>query len=662
MRAIARLATGRRSKWVVIAAWIVAALVALPFQSKLQTLASDESGAFESRDAESTRVGTLIEQRFPGGRETTTTVLYAREAAFSPPDAERVAADAAKLCRLKPVRVLTPVQLPCGEVPPLMPPQSAGLTSEAQDQTTQFTTVWTGDDATEAVVRDVAAIRAVVPDPDAGGLRAYVTGEAAFAADQAAALEGIDETLLAVTLVLILVLLLAIYRSPLLALVPLLVVGAAYLVAAAVVYALAQGGAFRATGQATAILIVLMFGLGTDYCLLLLARYREALTDDPQAAMTVAVRRTGPAIVSAGGIVVVVMLVLGVADYNATRWMGPVLAIGTAITVLAGLTLLPALLVSFGLRARRTQSTLWPRIGAFVKARPAALAAAVLALLIAGALGNLRDNGTLDFAEQFRSTPESVEGLRRMQEKFVPGQTGPVDVVIDARTLPEVLPAIGAIHFGDSRDGRLSLVRVVFDADPFSDDTAATIPDLRRAARAATQGRTALVGGPSAEIHDTKEVLKADAKLIVPLALALVFVIVAVLLRSLVAPIYVIGTVLLSYAFALGVSSLVFEDSDPAMPLFTFLFLVALGVDYNVFLLARIREERDVIKGLVTTGGVITSAGLILAGTFCTLLATELESLFQVGFTVALGLLVDTFLIRIFLVPSIALLLGSRAL
>ena len=153
----------------------------------------------------------------------------------------------------------------------------------------------------------------------------------------------------------ILVLLLAIYRSPVLALVPLLVVGVAYLVAAAVVYALANAGAFRATGQATAILIVLMFGLGTDYCLLLLARYREELTDDPQAAMTTALRRTGPAIVSAGGIVVVVMLALGVADYNATRWMGPVLAIGTAITVLAGITLLPALLVSFGVRARATR-------------------------------------------------------------------------------------------------------------------------------------------------------------------------------------------------------------------------------------------------------------------------------------------------------------------
>jgi RND superfamily putative drug exporter len=662
MGGIARLATGRRSKWVVIAAWIVAALIAIPFQSKLQTLASDESGAFESRDAESTRVAEEIERRFPGGDETTTTVLYTRHNPFSPQDAERVAQDAVTLCQRDVVRVITAVQLACGELPKLTPPQSAGLGSESGDLTTQFTTVWTGDDATEAVVRDVAAIRAIVPDPDAPGLRAYVTGEAAFTADQAAALEGIDETLLAVTLALIGVLLLAIYRSPVLALVPLVVVGAAYIVAAAVVYALAQGGAFRATGQATAILIVLMFGLGTDYCLLLLARYREELADDPQAAMAIALTRTGPAIVSAGGIVVVVMLVLGVADYNATRWMGPVLAIGTAIMVLAGLTLLPALLVSFGLRARRRESTLWTRIGAFVKARPAALAVSVLAVLIAGALGNLRDNGTLDFAEQFRSQPESVAGLRVMQEKFLPGQSGPLDVVIDANALIDVLPAIGGIYFGDSRDGQLALARVVFDADPFSDDTAATVPDLRRRARDAANGRTALIGGPSAEIHDTKEALRADAKLIVPLALGLVFVIVAILLRSVIAPLYVIGTVLLSYAFALGVSSLVFQDSDPAMPLFTFLFLVALGVDYNVFLLARIREEKDVIKGLVSTGGVITSAGLILAGTFCTLLATELESLFQVGFTVALGLLVDTFLIRIFLVPSIALLLGSRAL
>ena len=177
--AIARLATGRRSKWVVIAAWIVAALVAFPFQSKLQTLASDESGAFESRDAESTQVADLIEQRFPGGADTTTTVLYTRDGPFTPQDAERVAQDGAKLCQ----RDVGPrhhrrSSSAAASCPKLAPPPSAGIGSESGDLTTQFTTVWTRDDATEAVVRDVAATRAIVPDPDAEGLRAYVTGEA----------------------------------------------------------------------------------------------------------------------------------------------------------------------------------------------------------------------------------------------------------------------------------------------------------------------------------------------------------------------------------------------------------------------------------------------------------------------------------------------------
>jgi RND superfamily putative drug exporter len=674
VKLVARLAAGRRSKWVVIAAWVLATLVAIPFQPKLQELASDESDAFQARNAESTRAADIIEQLFPGGGDTTALVLYTRDQPFLPQDAERVAADANAICNPLTipdiVRVITPVQLACGQLPEITAPQSANILSASEDQTTQFTTVWTSDDATETVVRDVAAIRSLVPDPDDPDLRAYVTGEAAFAADQAAALEGIDETLLAVTLALVLVLLLLIYRSPIVALVPILVVGVAYIVAAAIVYAFATAGAFQATGQATAILIVLMFGAGTDYCLLLLARYREELRANTPDAMAVALERTGPAIVSAGGIVIVVMLALSVADYNATRWMGPVLAIGMAVTVLAGITLLPAVLAALPQRSfakQRRPSRLWPRIGRLVRERPEALIVSIVALLVAGALGNLRDNGTLDFAEQFRTPPESVQGLRVMQEKFLPGQAGPIDVVVDNRILSESLPRLGGVLYGYSTDGRYALVRIMFDADPFSDDSANTIPERRAAVRAADP--TALVGGPSAEIHDSKAALAADARLIVPLSLVLVFLIVAALLRSLIAPLYVIATVVLSYAFALGVSSLVFEDSDPAMPLFTFVFLVALGVDYNVFLITRIREARRdlapvdaVITGLERTGGVITSAGLILAGTFCTLLATELESLFQVGFTVALGLLVDTFVIRIFLVPSIAVVLGSKAL
>jgi RND superfamily putative drug exporter len=664
----------------VIAVWLLAAVLAFPFQSKLQALASDESNAFRDDGAESTKVDETIAARFQGGDETTAVILYTRDGPLAPADLDRAARDIRTICDKRRVadvvRGLTPQGLGCGELPKITYAQSSPIKPTTQDQTTQLSTVWTKDDATETVVRDVQAMRDAVPRPHGGGLRAYVTGEAGFAADQSLALEGIDETLLAVTLGLVLVLLALIYRSPIIAFVPLVVVSLAYLVAAVLAYAGAKAGLYQATGQATAILIVLMFGAGTDYCLLLLARYREELAAGTPNAMATALRRTAPAIGSAGGIVVVVMLALSVAGYNATRWMGPVLAIGTAVTVLAGITLLPAILAALPQRAfmRRTRpSTLWPRIGRAVRTRPVALAAAVLAVLVAGALGNFKDRGTLDFAEQFRNPPESVLGLRRLQEKFPPGQVGPVDIVIDQGVLAAALPKLGSdVSYstdlvGFSKDQRLALVRVTLGQDPFTELATEAIPKLRANARRFSP--TAMVGGATAEALDSETALTEDAKLIVPLALALVFVIVAALLRSLIAPIYVIATVILSYAFALGVSQLVFSESDPAQPLFTFLFLVALGVDYNVFLLTRIREARRelshedaVITGLERTGGVITSAGLILAGTFCTLLATELQSLFQVGFTVALGLLVDTFLIRIFLVPSIALLLRSRAL
>jgi RND superfamily putative drug exporter len=643
-------------KWAVIAAWLVAALVAIPFQADLQTLASDESDAFEDRGAESTRVDDIIATRFKGGNETTALIVYSNETP------ERVATDAQALCNRAAitdvVRVITPLQLACGELPPITPPQSSVLKAASEDQTTQLVTVWTSDDATEVVAKNVATMRAAISD------KAQVTGEAGFSADQTAALEGIDETLLIVTLALVIVLLALIYRSPVVALVPVVVVGIAYVVAAALVYAGAELGLYQATGQATAILIVLMFGAGTDYCLLLLARYREELGHEH--AMRTALRRTAPAIVSAGGIVIAVMLVLTLAGYNATRWMGPVLAIGMAVTVLAGVTLLPAVLSALGrFPQKRRESTVWPRIGQFVSEKPLAITLAVGVVLVAGALGNLRDNESLDFTQQFRTAPESVEGLRTLQAKFPPGQAGPVDVVVGAREVIQALPALrGPVYSADlvafsTRDD-LALVRLTLNEDPFTDAATKSIPRIRALAR--QYDANALVGGPTAEILDNETRLSKDAKLIVPLALAVVFAIVAVLLRSLIAPIYVIGTVLLSYAFALGVSRLVFGASDPAQPLFTFVFLVALGVDYNIFLIARIREEGDVVRGLVKTGGVITSAGLILAGTFCTLLATELESLFQVGFTVALGLLVDTFLIRVFLVPSIALLLRSRAI
>jgi RND superfamily putative drug exporter len=355
--------------------------------------------------------------------------------------------------------------------------------------------------------------------------------------------------------------------------------------------------------------------------------------------------------------------------------MGPVLAVGIAVMVLAGLTLLPALLTLTGPRAVAAGlGRIWPRIGALVSARPGAVTAVVLAVLAAGALGNLAKGGTLDFTEAFRDEPESVRALGLIQDQFGPGHAAPVDVVVDAQRGLHVTAALAAdpavarvTPVSHSRDGALMLASVELKADPFSDAATAQIPHLRGLARAAADGGEVLLGGVSAESFDSREAQAADAALVAPLTIGVILLIVVALVRAVVAPLYLVGTVLLSYGFALGVTALVFGELDPALPLLAFIFLVALGVDYNIFLISRIREEHArmhtraaVIEGLQRTGGVITSAGLILAGTFAALVALPVEGIAQMGFAIALGVLVDAFLVRTFLVPGIAVLLGER--
>ncbi|HET6546960.1 MAG TPA: MMPL family transporter, partial [Solirubrobacter sp.] len=657
--------------------------------------AANENEAFLSRSAESTVVNDLIDDRFTLGREVTAIVAYTHAGGLTEADQAQIQAEAHSLCDSHAIpdlkTVVTPYGLACGELDGSLAPETPP-SQVSGDGDTGLVTVSTTDEDTRAVVRDVATLRRLVPDPGPGRLGAYVTGEAGFTADASEAYEGIDETLLAITVALVLVLLLATYRSPLLAFAALAVVGIAYLVAAAAVYALVAAGALQVTGQATAILIVLMFGAGTDYCLLLVSRYREELrqTDDARAALTRATRRSAPAILSAGATVVVAMLVLGLADYRATRSMGPVLALGIAVMVLAGLTLLPAVLALAGRRAfwpagpgagSERAGGVWDRIGRAVSTRPALTAGIVLALLVAGALGNLPGRGTLAFTDNLRSEPESVGGLELIKREFGPGRTGPVDLIVETSRSPDVLaafdkaPEVAAVTpVSYSRGGKLMLVELTLAADPFSEQARDAVPRLRAVARGAADGGTALVGGVTAEAYDSARAQRSDAAVIVPLTLLLILLIVAVLVRAVVAPLYLVGTVVLSYAFALGASALIFThvfgqpDSDPALPLFAFIFLVALGADYNIFLISRIREEhrrldaRDaVVAGLRRTGGVITSAGLILAGTFGALMAIPVEGLLQAGFTISLGLLVDAFAIRIFLVPAIAVLLGEAS-
>ncbi len=306
----------------------------------------------------------------------------------------------------------------------------------------------------------------------------------------------------------------------------------------------------------------------------------------------------------------------------------------------------------------------------------------VILVLVAGALGGLKDRGSIDFGEGFREKPDSVLGQDVIEQNLDGGATGLTNILVDSdpATVESVSTAIGELEgvasvvpADVSDDGKLQQLDVTLSYDPYSDEASELVTPMRETAAEAADGATALVGGVSAQNFDTQETVRDDAKLIVPLILILIFVILSILLRALVAPLYLVGTVVLSYAFAVGATALIFTelfnqpDTDPGLATFAFIFLVALGVDYNIFLISRIREEaafqetkEAVISGLEKTGGVITSAGLILAGTFGALMALPLETLFQIGFTVAFGLLIDTFVIRTLLVPAIAFKLGER--
>ena len=431
----------------MIGAWLVVALAMVPLQGPLQDVAADESDTFLVRGSESAEAKRVIDERFRRGSEMAAVIAYHRRGGPTPADRERISRDARAICASATIPSLTlvgtPYGLGCGETDPLdFGPGPSLLTSP--DNSVVLASALMTDDSTPVAEAAVSTIRGIVPPPagDRSGLRAYVTGEAGFEADRSEAVKGIDDTLLIVTCSVLLLLLLAIYRSPLVALVPLLVVGVAYLVSGGLTYALVRAGLTDVSGQTTSLLIVLMFGAGTDYCLLIVARFRDELrrTADVGEAMARATERTGPAILSAGTIVVAVMLVLGLADFNATREMGPILALGVAIMVVAGLTLLPAILAALGRRAfwpavprveavLRPTPAVWRRVSRLVGRHPAPTAAIVALVLVAGAFGSLGGREPLGFAEAFRDPPESVRGEQVITERFIPGRAAPLNVI-----------------------------------------------------------------------------------------------------------------------------------------------------------------------------------------------------------------------------------------
>jgi len=651
--------------------WIVVFVVAGPLSGKLNSAQKNDASAWLPKNAESTQVVELA-RRFTPSDTFPAVVVYARNGPVTAADRAKVAADVARFGGVRTVngKVFGPIPSTDGRALEVVVPVRVGDTG------------WTTLPSVVGEIRSVARA-------GAGGLGVYVTGPAGYGAAFSDVFSGFDSTLLYITAVIVVVVLLLTYRSPVLWILPLACVFVALTAAQAVIYLLARHAGLTVNGQSAFILTVLVFGAGTDYALLLTARYREELRRhaDRHQAMAVALGRAGPAIVASGSTVILSLLCLLVAELNSTKSLGPVMAIGVAVGLLAMLTLLPALLVIFGRwmfwpvrptvgSPEPTERGLWARIGAGMARRPRIVwvtTVVVLGVLAVGVTG-LRANG-LQSRDSFRGEPEAVTGERVLGRHFPAGAGDPVQVIgraVAARQLRATLSGtagVAAVTRPVVRDGVVYLEGTLTSASD-SQASYTTIERLRSSVHA-VGGADAKVGGGSAVNLDIQRASRHDRDLVVPLVLVVVLVILAVVLRALVAPVLLIATVVLSFGAALGVSSLVFNHvfgfagADPSLPLWVFVFLAALGVDYNIFLMTRVHEEsrrhgtrRGALIGLAATGGVITSAGLVLAGTFAALGSLPLVFITEIGFAVAFGVLLDTFVVRSVLVTALNLDVG----
>lgn len=528
----------------------------------------------------------------------------------------------------------------------------------------------------------VEALRDQLPDL-AGAETVHVTGPAGFGSDVSEAFAGIDGVLLLVTLSVVLVILLLVYRSVVLPLLVLFSSVSGLALAGFIVYQLAKADVVTLSGQTQGILFILTVGAATDYALLLVARYREELErhERPLDAMKVAWRACVEPIAASAGTVIAALLCLLLSGLNSNQGLGPVGALGIASAFVVSLTLLPALLLlgrgvfwpripRFG-ENRAAQHGVWGRIASFVESRPRPVWITVGLVLVAFcfAIPTFKASGTTE-AEVFLTEVDAVTGQEVLDQRFAAGAADPIQIVVPAENAQQVADELTAVDNVQSAQ-----VGQAQTADGFVEVTVIAtdeteVPDLVTTVRPIVQGidSDALVGGRSAVDVDTREIAQDDLKLIIPVVLAVVLMILILLLRSLVAPLMLITATVVSFGTALGVSALVFNHifdfpgSDPVVPLLGFIFLVALGVDYSIFLMTRSREEvgrlgprHGITRALTVTGGVITNAGIVLAATFAALAVLPLLFLAQIAFIVAFGVLLDTLIVRSFLVPAMAI-------
>jgi RND superfamily putative drug exporter len=682
---------GPTAKFVGAGACLLVLLVsgALNLPGKYADAENNESTSFLPADAESTEVLRIVEE-LQGGEQAAAVIVYRREGGLTPRDRGRVAADRAELNRA--------VQENRDDIYRAVSPFGRPQLSQSGDAALLIANI-RGDGEGETILDPVEDIRERVSDPG-GGLEVKVTGPAGFAADAIKVFEGINGTLLGVALLLVFVLLILIYRSPIFWVIPFFSVIFAEVATRSIAYGLTEIGVV-VNGQSSAILSILVLGAGTDYALLLVSRYREELRKhaDKHEAMALALRTAGPAIVASGATVICALLCLTIAEVEGTAGLGPIGALGIAVAMVTMLTLLPALLAISGRRAfwrppifgwgngvphfgdegaDETHGA-WRRIGERVARGPRRVWIGTATLLAIGAFGLLTIDTSLTQADAYRDEVESLQGQELLARSFPAGASAATEVIAppggDARAVAGALQSVdGVAQVVPTRlsgpDG--TLVNAILEPEPYSTEAFNLIPAIRSAVKEAG-GPGVLVGGPSAIEYDLRLAAARDTRVIIPIALVVVLLILIVLLRALVAPLLLIATVILSFAAALGISVVIFDvvfgfaGVDPSFPLYAFIFLVALGIDYNIFLMARVREEtlrhgtrQGMLRGLAVTGAVITSAGIVLAGTFSVLAVLPLVFLTEIGFVIAFGVLLDTFVVRSVLVPALALDIGPR--
>jgi RND superfamily putative drug exporter len=682
----AGLAGGRRTKFAVIGVWVVVLFAIGPLAGKFEDAQENDPADYLPANAESVKTLDRLDG-FPSDDQADAITVFHRDGGLT-------AADRAAVERVR-VRINERVRTEINAERPRTVARTGPARISADGDTALLTTPITvpeeaSGDAEDLLTDTPEEIKGELRSLP-GGLEAKVTGPAGFASDAVEVFNDINGTLLYATAALVLVLLIIIYRSPIFWLIPFFSVLIAELTTRGLGYLIADAGV-TVTGQSGGILPVLVFGAGTDYALLIVSRYREELRrhEDKHDAIRVAMRRTSPVILASGGTVMAALLTLSLAEVTGTSGLGPIGALGIAMAVVAMLTILPALLTVFGRRAfwpfiprvgsQGTDEThgVWRRIAEWVARGPRRVwvgTTAVLAVLIAG-LAFL--NSDLTTGNMFRNDVDSVQGQKLLDAGFPAGSNAPTNVLVTDRAKVDAVrtavaraPGVAEVSPQVERGPAGAKLEVTLTKDPYSTAAFDLIPGIRDAARRVA-GDQVLVGGPTAEEHDLRESNARDNRLIVPIALLVVFLILAAVLRAITAPLVLIGTVIVSYLAALGIGAFFFENvfdfpgMPPDLPLFAFIFLVALGVDYNLFLMARVREEtltrgtRDgTIRGLAVTGAVITSAGLVLAGTFSTLAVLPLVALTEIGFTIAIGVLIDTLLVRSLLVPALVLEIGD---